>query len=75
MRKPSAVHLYVTLRHTQPGVADRFLADLKAALEHGKTQPVAHGGLAPIYEMAATIPFRGMVSELSKRYIDLLYKV
>ena len=25
--------------------------------------------------VAATIPFRGMVSELLKRYIDLLYKV
>jgi hypothetical protein len=40
-----------------------------------KTRPAAHGGLAPIYGMAATIPFRGMVSELLKRYIDLLYKV
>jgi sphinganine-1-phosphate aldolase len=75
LHKPSAVHLCVTLRHTQPGVADRFLDDLKAAVEQVKTLPAAHGGLAPIYGMAATIPFRGMVSELLKRYIDLLYKV
>jgi hypothetical protein len=75
LHKPTAVHLCVTLRHTQPGVADRFLADLKAVVEQVKAQPALHGGLAPIYGMAATIPFRGMVSELLKRYIDLLYKV
>jgi sphinganine-1-phosphate aldolase len=75
LHKPSAVHLCVTLRHTQPGVAERFADDLKTAVEHVKTQPASHGGLAPIYGMAATIPFRGMVSELLKRYIDLLYKV
>jgi hypothetical protein len=45
-------------------VADRFLTDLKATVEYVKTQPASHGGLAPIYGMAATIPFRGMVNEL-----------
>ena len=75
LHKPPAVHLCVTLRHTQPGVADRFLSDLKSTVEQVKTQPAAHAGLAPIYGMAATIPFRGMVNELLKRYIDLLYKV
>ncbi len=75
LHRPAAVHLCVTLRHTQPGVADRFLDDLKATVEHVKTQPASHGGLAPIYGMAATIPFRGMVNELLKRYIDLLYKI
>jgi len=75
LHKPSAVHLCITLRHTQPGVADRFLADLKAAVDHVKAQPAATGGFAPIYGMAATIPFRGLVSDMLKWYIDLLYKV
>ena len=39
MHKPPAVHLCVTLRHTQPGVADRFLTDLEAAVQQVKTQP------------------------------------
>ena len=69
------MHLCVTLRQAQPGVADRFLNDLKSAVEQVKTRPAAHGGLAPIYGMAATIPFRGLVNELLKRYIDLLHKV
>jgi hypothetical protein len=63
------VHPCVTLRHTLPGVAERFVDDLMAAVEHVKTKPAAHGDLAPIYGMAATIPFRGMVNELLMRYI------
>jgi hypothetical protein len=31
--------------------------------------------MAPIYGMAASIPFRGMVDDILRRYMDLLYKV
>ena len=31
LHRPACVHLCVTLRHTQPGVADRFVADLAGA--------------------------------------------
>jgi glutamate/tyrosine decarboxylase-like PLP-dependent enzyme len=75
LHRPPAVHLAVTLRHTQPGVADRFLDDLRAAVEHVRTQPPEKGGMAPVYGMAATLPFRGVVADLLKRYMDLLYKV
>ena len=75
LHKPPAVHLCVTLRHTQPGVAARFIDDLKAAVAQVKGNPAAHGVMAPIYGMAATIPFRSMVGDMLKRYIDLLYKV
>jgi sphinganine-1-phosphate aldolase len=75
LHKPSCVHLCVTLRHTQPGVAERFLIDLAKAVEDVKNQPEVSGGMAPVYGMAATLPFRGMVTDLLKRYIDLLYKV
>lgn len=75
LHKPSCVHLCVTLRHTQPGVAERFLIDLAKAVDDVKNQPEKTGGMAPVYGMAATLPFRGMVTELLKRYIDLLYKV
>ena len=74
LHKPPAVHICVTLRHTQPGVVERFIGDLKAAVEYVKMNPRVKGGMAPVYGMAATAPFRGMVSDLLKRYIDLLYK-
>jgi sphinganine-1-phosphate aldolase len=75
LHRPSAVHLCVTLRHTQPGVAERFLDDLRAAVETVKAQPAGQGGMAPVYGLAASLPLRGVVSELLKRYLDLLYKV
>ncbi|MEK7277203.1 MAG: aspartate aminotransferase family protein, partial [Chloroflexota bacterium] len=74
LHKPSAVHLCVTLRHTQPGVAEKFVHDLKAAVEFVKSNPQEKGGLAPVYGLAATFPLRGMVGELLKRYMDVLYK-
>jgi len=75
LHKPPAVHLCVTLRHAQPGVVDRFLADLRAAVDHVRTHPEEQGTMAPVYGMAATVPFRGLLSDLLKKYMDLLYKV
>jgi glutamate/tyrosine decarboxylase-like PLP-dependent enzyme len=75
LHRPPAIHLAVTLRHTQPGVADRFIEDLMAAVEYVQANPAEQGGMAPIYGMAGTMPLRGVVSDMLKRYIDLLYKV
>jgi sphinganine-1-phosphate aldolase len=75
LQKPPAVHLCITLRHTEPGVADRFLEDLGAAVEHVRSNPNEEGEMAPIYGMAGSLPFRGVVSEMLKRYLDLLYRV
>ncbi len=75
LHKPACLHLCVTLRHTQPGVAERFIGDLGDAVEYVRDNPQAEGGMAPIYGMAATLPVRSVVEELLERYIDLLYKV
>jgi len=75
LHKPSCVHLCVTLRQTQPGVADRFLEDLRAAVEHVKSAPAGKGGMAPVYGLAARLPLRTVVGDLLKRYLDVLYKV
>ncbi len=76
LHHPPAVHIAVTLRHTKPGVADRFLADLTDAV----TQARAAGGeavtgAAPMYGMAATFPSRTAVKELITRYIDRIYEL
>ena len=74
LHKPSCVHLAVTQRHTQPGVAERFVVDLKEAVDAVKADPEKSGGMAPVYGMAATLPARGVVGDILKRYIDLLYE-
>ena len=75
LHKPSCMHLCVTLRHTQPGVAARFLQDLKAAVAFVKDHPEEKGSMAPVYGMASTMPMRGVVSDMLKRYLDLIFKV
>lgn len=75
LHKPAAVHLCVTLRHAQPGVAEQFLEHLRDAVEHVKANPGEKGTMAPVYGMAASVPFRGLVSDMLKKYMDLLYKV
>jgi glutamate/tyrosine decarboxylase-like PLP-dependent enzyme len=75
LHQPPCVHVCVTLRHTQPGVAERFIADLQAAVAHVASHPAEEGGMAPVYGMAATLPFRGVISDILKSYIDTLYKV
>ncbi len=75
LHKPTCVHLCVTLRHTQPGVAERFITDLKAAVDHVKSHPAEKGTMAPVYGMASTMPMRGLVSDMLKKYLDLIFKV
>ncbi len=72
LQHPPAVHLAVTLRHTEPGVAERFLSDLRDSVE------AASGGAgdrqgAPIYGLASSFPVRAVVGDLLERYLDRLY--
>ena len=72
LHRPSSIHICITLRHTQPGVAEKFIFDLTQAVDHVKRAPAEEsGGMAPIYGMAATLPLRSVVSDLLKRYLDL----
>ncbi|MEE8347623.1 MAG: aminotransferase class V-fold PLP-dependent enzyme [Dehalococcoidia bacterium] len=73
--KPACVHLCTTLRHAQPGVAERLIEDLKASVAHVKANPSAQGGQAPMYGMANTIPDRGVIADAMKRYLDNLYRL
>lgn len=75
LHSPACVHIAVTLRHTQEGVAERFLADLRDAVEHVRAHPEEAGTMAPMYGMAATVPVTDVVGDVLNRYIDLLYEV
>jgi glutamate/tyrosine decarboxylase-like PLP-dependent enzyme len=75
LHRPAAFHLCVTLRHTKPGFTERFLADLRAAIDHVRANPDAEGGMAPIYGMADTIPERGLVSDAMLDHMDGWYRL
>lgn len=73
LQKPPGIHLAVTVRHTQQGVAEQFLKDLRESVEFVKANPKEEGKLAPIYGMANSLPFRGVIDEVLRHYLDALY--
>ena len=71
---PSAVHICLTLMHTQTGVADAFLTDLKTVVAECLKSPSSKGdGIGVVYGMAQSLPDRSMVSDIASSYIDGLY--
>ncbi|HEY4310067.1 MAG TPA: aminotransferase class V-fold PLP-dependent enzyme [Pirellulales bacterium] len=74
LQHPAAIHVSTTLRHAQPGVAERFVKDLKESVEHVRANPGADGGMAPIYGMAAAIPDKTIVHDMLRQVIDIYYK-
>lgn len=72
LQRPPAVHLCVTLRHARPGVVERFLGDLADSVAQVRRTPAAAGGMAPVYGMAGTLPFRGVVGDILGGYLDAL---
>lgn len=74
LHRPAAIHIAVTLRHTQPGFVERFLSDLDEAVEYVCKNPHDKGSMAPMYGLAANIPLRSVVDTLLKRVLDAFYQ-
>jgi len=74
LQHPPAMHLAVTLRHTLPGVVERFLGDLRAAAEAAAAAGRENRG-APLYGVASSFPVRAVVDDLLERYVDHLFDV
>ncbi len=73
LQRPPAMHVCVTLRHTVDGVADRFLADLRASVEQARREP--DGGLvAPVYGLAAAPQTQDQADEILRTYCGVLYR-
>jgi glutamate/tyrosine decarboxylase-like PLP-dependent enzyme len=73
LQAPAAIHICVTLRHAQPGVAEKFAADLAASVAAVRDIPPSGEGMAPVYGLASSLPFKGIVGDLLSAYIDALY--
>ena len=76
LQNPPAAHICLTLRHTQPGLAEKFIEDLSAAVQFAKENPEKESeGVGRLYGMSATIPIKGVVDAMLKRFLDIIYKV
>lgn len=75
LQHPPGIHLSPTLRHAEPGVAERFVHDLKESVAYVKEHPGATEGMAPIYGMAASIPDRQFVHDMLRQVMDVYYRL
>ncbi len=73
LQKPPAIHICLTLRHTRPGVVERFLDDLDQAVRSSRDRTSGEKGKVAMYGMAATFPDRRLVKEALNLYLDTLY--
>ncbi|CAB0036915.1 unnamed protein product [Trichogramma brassicae] len=71
---PSALHICVTLVHTEKGVAEKFVADLKQDLESILKAPGEQAyGMYAIYGMSQGIADRSVVKDITRCFIDSMY--
>lgn len=71
---PSGIHICVTHIHTQQGVADRFLNDVKTSVADILKDPQAPiEGKMAIYGAAQSIPDRSLVVDFTKYFLDAVY--
>ncbi|XP_058797826.1 sphingosine-1-phosphate lyase [Phymastichus coffea] len=71
---PSAVHICVTHVHTQAGVAQQFIDDVRedvAELLKDPSKPI--DGMYAIYGKSQGIPDRSIVGDITKSFIDAMY--
>lgn len=73
---PSGFHICVTMQHTYPGIADKFLSHVRECTEKILKDPVSRTtGTAAIYGMAQQIPDRSLVAEIVWAYLDACYSI
>ncbi|XP_068145253.1 sphingosine-1-phosphate lyase [Drosophila tropicalis] len=71
---PSGIHICVTDMHTKPGVADKFIADLRSCVAEIMKDPghPVEGKMA-LYGMAQSIPDRSVIGEVTRLFLHSMY--
>ncbi|XP_061545341.1 sphingosine-1-phosphate lyase 1 isoform X2 [Phycodurus eques] len=74
LQYPSSIHICCTVLHTQLGVVERFVSDVREQVAIIMKNPKEKTtGMGAIYGMAQSIPDRSMVTEISQAFLDCLY--
>ncbi len=74
LQLPPALHLCVTLRTVQPGVAERFLHDLEESVAELRENPGQGSTMAPIYGLGRRIDTEVSLDDVLTGYLDLQYE-
>ncbi|KAL1460487.1 hypothetical protein WDU94_012467 [Cyamophila willieti] len=71
---PVGIHLCVTHLHTNPGVADQFISDVKEELAVIMKDPgLQLEGVMAMYGKSHSIPDRSIIGDFTRYYIDATY--
>jgi len=71
---PAGIHIALTRRHMSPGVIDELLSDIRESAAVQMLNPgAAASGAAAMYGMAAQIPDRSIVGDISREFWKLYY--
>ncbi|KAF2351431.1 Pyridoxal phosphate-dependent decarboxylase [Trinorchestia longiramus] len=71
---PSSIHIALTMAHTKPGIAEKFVKDLREIAEElSKLPRTDDEGSAALYCMAQSLPDRSIVGEITRCYLDISY--
>ncbi len=72
LSNPPAFHIALTMRHTYPGVREKFLQDLRESVEASVKGERSETGMAPVYGMASALP-QEQVDFFLKNIVEWLY--
>ena len=76
LQYPASIHICLTAIHTEEGVAERFIADMKeCAGAIMKTPKAKSTGMAAVYGTSQSIPDRSLVDDIVATFLDLYYRV
>lgn len=77
LQNPACLHICVCMPHTAPGVAERFVDDLRMAVAEVDAAPLSaeDGTAAALYGMAEMVRENSVIEEVACTFIDALYKV
>lgn len=75
LQQPPAVHIALTQRQTQPGLAEKFVQDLAGAAAYVKAHPEMQGSMTPVYGISGNVAFKGAVQDFIKQLIDMMFDV
>ncbi|XP_023230613.1 sphingosine-1-phosphate lyase-like, partial [Centruroides sculpturatus] len=76
LQYPSGFHICVTLQHTEEGIADSFLHDIRECTALIMKDPKSPAkGMAAMYGVAQSIPDRSIVAELATAFLNCCYDV
>jgi hypothetical protein len=72
-QNPAGFHFCITLPQTQPGIAERFIQDLKEAVNFAKNPPYEMAKTGFLYGMGASADGREILRQGLKGWVEASY--